>query len=66
MAGMSFTSVPADEERDEDLSDAVTLEIDRNGQQGSSVDDGFDIDVDDGSYRTVDTAHTPRSWDRTE
>src|SRR2546430_12478073 len=50
----------ADDERDEQLTDAVALEVDGDGQAGSMGGQGFDGDVDDGPDGSVDAPHTPR------
>lgn len=50
-----------DDERDEYAADAVTFEVDGDGDGRVVGVDGFHGDVDDGADRSVDASHATRS-----
>src|SRR6266487_3340458 len=49
----------ADDERDEQLADAVPVEVDRDGQPGTGFGQGFHGDIDGGADGPVDAPHAP-------
>jgi len=57
-----LSSLAADNEWDEKLADALTLELDRNRESRSVISDGFDGEVDDRADGSVDASDAPRSW----
>src|SRR5580700_1467093 len=50
---------PADHERHQDLADAVTGEVDADGQPGAGVGHWLDQDIDSRPDRPVYAPHTP-------
>jgi len=59
VGGHFISGLGADDKRDEELADAATFEVDRDGQAGPVLCERFDRDVNDGPYRSVDAAYAP-------